>query len=62
MTSKGSPEDMPLLDQWLAEAGDEGIIAAVEAALLGIAEGRLLGFSNKDELDEYLQRPRLRTA
>ena len=53
---------MPLLDQWLAEAGDEGIIAAVEAALLGIAEGRLLGFSNKDELDEYLQRPRLRTA
>jgi hypothetical protein len=34
----------------------------VEAARLGIAEGRLPGFSDRDELDEHLRRPHRRTA
>jgi hypothetical protein len=62
MTSKGSSEGTPLLDQWLAEVGEDGVVAAVEAARRGIAEGRLPGFSDKDELEEYLRRPHRRTA
>jgi hypothetical protein len=62
MTSKEASQGTPLLDHWLLEVGEAGVVAAVEAARLGIAEGRLPGFSDRDELDEYLRRPRRRTA
>lgn len=53
---------MPLLDEWRAEVGDGAVAAAVEAARAQIADGSLRGFSDKDELREYLQRSHRRSA
>ncbi len=52
----------PLLDEWRAEVGDEAVAAAVQAARAQIADGSLQGFSDEDELREYLQAPRRRSA
>ena len=56
MASEESSKDTPLLDQWIAEVGEDGVVLAVETARRAIAEGRLPGFSDKDELFENLQR------
>lgn len=53
---------MPLLDEWRAEVGDGAVAAAVETAQAQIADGSLRGFSDKDELREYLQRSHRRSA
>ena len=45
-----------------AEVGDDAVAAAVEAARAQFADGSLGGFSDKDELLEYLQRPHRRSA
>ncbi|MDQ6725984.1 MAG: hypothetical protein M3066_07465 [Actinomycetota bacterium] len=52
----------PLLDEWRAEVGDEAVAAAVQAARAQIADGSLRGFSDKDELLEYLQGTHRRSA
>ncbi len=52
----------PLLDEWRAEVGDEAVAAAVVAARAQIADGSLRGFSDKDELLEYLRGTRRRSA
>lgn len=52
----------PPLDEWLAEVGDDGVAAAVVAARAQIADGALRGFSDKEELLEYLQGSRRRSA
>ncbi|MGH9148804.1 MAG: hypothetical protein ACRD0F_00480 [Acidimicrobiales bacterium] len=60
MSESSSPT--PLLDEWRAEVGDEAVVVAVEAARAQIADGRLRGFSDKEELLEYLQGSRRRSA
>lgn len=60
--SEDSSSETPLLDEWRAEVGDEGVAAAVEAARAQIADGSLRGFSDKDELLDYLQGPHRRSA
>ena len=57
-----SSSETPLLDEWRAEVGDEAVAAAVETARAQIAEGTLRGFSDKDELRDYLQGPHRRSA
>lgn len=55
--------ETPLLDEWRAEVGDDAVAAAaVEAARAQIADGSLRGFSDKDELLDYLQRSHRRSA
>ena len=60
--SEESSSETPLLDEWRAEVGDDAVAAAVEAARARIADGSLRGFSDKDELLDYLQRSRRRSA
>ena len=60
--SEERSRETPLLDEWGAEVGDDVVAAAVEAARTQIADGSLRGYSDKDELREYLQRPHRRPA
>jgi hypothetical protein len=60
--SEDSASPTPPLDEWRAEVGDEAVGAAVEAARVQIADGSLRGFSDKEELVEYLQGSRRRSA
>lgn len=60
--SEGRSSETPLLDEWRAEVGDDAVAAAAEAARAQIADGSLRGFSDKDELREYLQRSHRRSA
>ena len=60
--SETSSSSTPLLDEWRGEVGDDVVAAAVQAARAQIAEGSLRGFSEKNELADYLQGPRRRSA
>jgi hypothetical protein len=60
--SEERSSETPLLDDWRAEVGDDAVAADVEAARAQIADGSLRGFSDKDELREYLQRSHRRSA
>lgn len=60
--SEDSSSSTPLLDEWRAEVGDEAVAAAVEAARAQIVDGSLRGFSDKEELLEYVQGSRRRSA
>ena len=60
--SEERSSETPLLDEWRAEVGDDAVAAAVEAARAQIADGSLRGFSDEDELREYLQRSHRRSA
>ena len=60
--SETSSSSTPLLDEWRAEVGDDAVAAAVHAARAQIAEGSLRGFSEKDELADYLQGHRRRSV
>jgi hypothetical protein len=60
--SEERSSETPLLDKWRDEVGDDAVAAAVEAARARIADGSLPGFSDKEELREYLQRSHRRSA
>lgn len=60
--SEESASPTPLLDEWLAEVGYDGVAAAVDSARAQITDGSLRGFSDKDELLEYLQGSHRRSA
>ena len=60
--SEERSSETPLLDEWRAEVGDDAVAAAVEAARAQIADGSLRGFSDKDELRDYLQSSHRRSA
>ncbi len=60
--SEERSSETPLLDEWRAEVGDDAVAAAVGTARAQIADGSLRGFSDKDELREYLQRSHRRSA
>jgi len=51
-----------LLDEWRADVGDEAVAAVVDTARAQIADGSLRGFSDKDELLEYLRGTHRRSA
>jgi hypothetical protein len=60
--SEERSSETPLLDEWRAEVGDDAVADAVQTARAQIADGSLRGFSDKDELREYLQRSHRRSA
>ena len=60
--SEERSSETPLLDEWRAEVGDDAVAAAVESARAQIADGSLRGFSDKDELLDYLQSSHRRSA
>ncbi len=60
--SEENASPTPLLDEWRAQVGDEAVAHAVEAARAQIADGSLRGFSDKDELKDYLQGTDRRSA
>jgi hypothetical protein len=52
----------PLLDEWLAEVGDDAVVEAVAEARQSIVDGKTPGFSDKDEFIEHLRRQHRQTA
>jgi hypothetical protein len=62
MTSKQAANETPLLGEWRAQLGDEGVAAVVRRARDQITAGSLPGFSNKLELLDYVQELRRRSA
>jgi hypothetical protein len=54
--------DTPLLDEWLAEVGEDAVVEAVAEARRSITDGKTPGFSDKDEFLKYLRRQHRQTA
>ena len=54
--------DTPLLDEWLAEVGEDAVVEAVAEAQRSIADGKTPGFSDKNEFLKHLRRPHRQTA
>jgi hypothetical protein len=48
--------DTPLLDEWIAEAGEESVRAVIDDVERRIAEGSLRGFANREEFLSYMTR------
>lgn len=45
------------MNEWVGEVGGDGVLAAVRSAAAGIESGVLPGFSDREELLAYLNRP-----
>ena len=58
MAENGRQAETPLLDEWLAEAGEDGVASAVTAARAAIENGSTPGFTDREALLEYLGRRR----
>jgi hypothetical protein len=55
--STGSDQSAtPLLDDWIAEVGEEQVAAAVKAAVHAIKDGTTPGFTDKQALLAYIGR------
>jgi len=50
-------EDTPLLEEWVAQVGEQGMVRAVRSTVVAIESGALPGFTDRDELLAYLSRP-----
>jgi hypothetical protein len=59
---EGRIGDTPLLDEWLAEVGDDAVVERVALARQSIADGKTPGFSDKEEFIEHLRRQHRQTA
>jgi hypothetical protein len=62
MSSEDAANETPLLDEWRAQLGDEGVAAVVRRARDEIAAGSLPGFSDELELLHYVRDLRRRSA
>jgi hypothetical protein len=62
MSSDEAAKETPLLDEWRAQLGDEGVAAVVRRARDQIAAGLLPGFSDRLELLDYVRERRRRSA
>jgi hypothetical protein len=62
MSSDQAANETPLLDEWRAQLGDEGVAAVVRRARDQIAAGSLPGFSDKLEFLDYVRELRRRSA
>jgi hypothetical protein len=54
--------DTPLLDEWIAEVGEDVVVETVAEARRSIADGKTPGFSDKDEFLKHLRRQHRQTA
>lgn len=62
MAQEGSTGSTPLLDDWIAAAGEAAVAAEVEGARRRIDEGSLPSFDNPDDLLAFLLRGRQQSA
>jgi hypothetical protein len=46
----------PLLDEWIAEVGEEQVVASVRTAIQAIEDGTIPGFTDKQALLAYIGR------
>jgi hypothetical protein len=56
MPRRADDDSMPLLDEWIADVGEEAVAAAVRAAVHDIEDGTIPGFSDKQALLAYMGR------
>lgn len=56
MSSHPAPAATPLLDEWIAEVGEEQVVAAVRTAIQAIEDGTIPGFTDKQALLAYIGR------
>ena len=56
MDERPDKASTPLLDDWIAEQGEEQVVAAVKAAVQAIEDGTTPGFTDKAALLEYIGR------
>ncbi len=45
----------PLLDEWIAEVGEKGVVAAIEDTKRQIAEGSVRGFHDRESYLAFLE-------
>jgi hypothetical protein len=62
MNSEEAANETPLLDEWRAQLGVDGVAAVVRRARDQIAGGSLPGFSDKPDLLDHLRELRRRSA
>lgn len=59
----GPPEsEMPLLDEWIEEVGEDTVIAVVEDTKRRVEDGTLPAFSDRKDLLAYIRRARRQSA
>ena len=56
MSTGASEPATPLLDEWIAELGEEHVAIAVKAAIKAIENGTTPGFTDKQALLAYIGR------
>lgn len=54
--------DTPLLDEWIAEVGEESVRAVIDDVERRIAEGSLREFANREEFFSYMRREHRHSA
>jgi len=47
---------MPLLDEWIHEAGEPAVLASIRAARAAIEDGSMPGFTDPEAMLQYLGR------
>lgn len=62
MPQDGSTSSTPLLDEWIAAAGEAAVAAEVEEAKRRIEEGSLPSFDNPADLLAFISRGRRSSA
>lgn len=45
----------PMLDEWIAEIGEDGVLTVIEDAKRQIGEGTVAGFHDRDSFLEFLE-------
>ena len=56
MSTGSDQAAMPLLDDWICEVGEIGVVVAVKAAVQTIEDGTTPGFTDKEALLAYIGR------
>lgn len=62
MSQQPEPSKTPLLDEWVADVGEQRIAEVVSAAKAAVEGGSIPGFDNTDSLVGYWSSKRRRSA
>lgn len=62
MANEPERSEMPLLDEWIAEVGEEGVAAAVRATERDVSEGLIPSYDDADSLLRSWRRGRRQSA
>ncbi|MCL2393488.1 MAG: hypothetical protein FWC87_02275 [Acidimicrobiaceae bacterium] len=56
MAEETDQAGMPLLDEWIHEAGEPAVLASIRAARAAIEDGSMPGFTDPEAMLQYLGR------